>query len=240
MHVCERLFKTACQNGAELVVFPELSLTGFSLDTSLAECGDGETVRFFTQLAENYGAACVFGYAEKSGDKIRNILAAVDKNGNITAKYAKLHPFSLGGEADIFTAGELLSCFDVGDMRFGLSICYDLRFPELYRQLSKNCGCLIVSADWAAERTEHWLALLKARAIENQCYVIGCNCCCDVGMKCGGSSVIYDPDGKLLSAATEKEQLVFAEISDNSVQKIRSSFPQMSDRRNDIYRNFYE
>ncbi|MBE6902861.1 MAG: hypothetical protein E7478_10320, partial [Ruminococcaceae bacterium] len=180
------------------------------------------------------------GYAQKCGDKIFNVLAAVDGSGRQVAEYAKMHPFSYGGEASVFSAGDKLSVFEYGGVRFGLTVCYDLRFPEIYRELSKSCQCIIVSANWGAARSEHWKTLLKARAIEEQCYIVGCNCVCGSGMICGGESAIYSPDGSLIQRAASEEALIFADVSAEIVFNIRSEFPQMDDRRPEIYRNFYE
>lgn len=240
MQACERLLADARFNGAEMVVFPELSLTGFSLDTALAEEENGITARFFSECAKRYGVACVYGYAKKCGETIQNTLAAVDSDGLLAAEYAKIHPFSIGGEDKVFSAGDKPVCFSFGGIDFGLTICYDLRFPELYSALAVRCGCIINSANWGAARNDHWLALLKARAIEDQCYIVGCNCICDVGMMCGGHSAVFAPDGEQAACAYNDECLLMADISSEKVNSIRSAFPKANDRRFDIYRNFYE
>ncbi|MGN0688005.1 MAG: nitrilase-related carbon-nitrogen hydrolase [Oscillospiraceae bacterium] len=240
MLACERMCALAEGAGARVIVFPELSLTGFSLNAALAEESDGDTVRFFSSCAVRYGLVVVFGYAEKSGDKIRNILAVVDECGNVIGRYAKIHPFSYGGENNVFSAGDTIVSFTVDGISIGLSICYDLRFPELYQRLAERCSCIIVSANWAAARAEHWSALLRARAIETQCYVAGCNCICDCEAPSSGDSVIFSPYGEALALAGTEEQLISAEISAQAVDSYRCAFPQRKDRRNEIYRNFYE
>ena len=240
MAVCDRLCRAAHEKGAELIVFPELSLTGFSLDETLAESSDGASAAYFRELAVRYGLCCVFGYAQRRGRQIFNVLAAVDRDGGLLAEYAKIHPFSFGGEDKVFSAGDRLSVFSCCGIDIGLTICYDLRFPELYRELSKSCQCIIVSANWGAARASHWSTLLRARAIEDQCYIVGCNCICGTGMTCAGGSEVISPDGKPLQTADEKEALLFAEITAENVNNIRSAFPLANDRRNEIYRNFYE
>ena len=239
MDICEQLFESAAENRADLIVFPELSLTGFSMDMSLAESSDGDTSAFFSECAERYGAACVFGYAERIGDELHNRLAYADKQGQIQARYSKMHPFTYGGE--IFAKGGSPVCFCIDDMYIGLTICYDLRFPELYQELSKSCGCIIVSASWPKSRREHWLTLLRARAIENQCYIIGCNRTGNGdGIEYCGDSVVFSPDGLLVADGADRCGIVLCEISGQTVSEIRKAFPLKQDRRPVMYKNFYE
>lgn len=242
MKACERFISEASERAAELVVFPELTLTGFTMNSALAEDSDGETCSFFARCAKKYNIACVFGYAENIGGRIYNRLAFADRSGEICARYSKLHPFTFGGEAEVYSPGSEVCAFSLDGMEFGLTVCYDLRFPELYRQLSKTCGCIIVSANWPKSRREHWLTLLKARAIENQCYMIGCNRAgSGGGLEYSGDSVIFAPDGGELAVSAEgAEQLIFSDIDKELVRTLRESFPVQNDRRNEIYRNFYE
>lgn len=240
MSRCRRFFEEASGLGGELVVFPEMSLTGFSMNSSLAEPPDGESCTFFSGLSRQYGIPCVFGYAERDGDKLYNRLAFADRNGVISARYTKLHPFSIGGEG-CFTAGGEPVSFELGGMAIGLTICYDLRFPELYQQLSKRCGAVIVSANFPASRREHWLTLLRARAIENQCYILGCNRTgFGGGIEYSGDSAVFSPEGELICTAESAEALLTADIDNAAVYRLRESFPLKNDRRIEIYRNFYE
>ena len=237
----EALFSDAASNGAELLIFPEMSLTGFTMDTSLAECYNGPTCAYFTEMAVKYRIAVVFGYAEQMDDLFFNRLVAVQNDGIVINSYSKMHPFSFGGESS-FTGGNCAESFSLSGLIFGLTICYDLRFPELYRHLSKNCACVIVSASWPASRREHWITLLKARAIENQCFIVGCNRTGNGGgiVYCGDSMVIA-PDGAVIAYADSgKQQLIYADIYAYTVNDIRRDFPFFNDRRPDIYRNFYE
>ncbi len=239
MSRCRGFFAEAAELGAKLLIFPELSLTGFSMNPSLAEEQDGMTTRFFSGLSLQYGIGCVFGYAERCGDKLYNRLVCADKQGRVTALYAKMHPFSCGGE--VFSGGSEPVTFTLGGMRLGLTVCYDLRFPELYQQLSKSCDAVIVSANWNGSRREHWLTLLRARAIENQCYILGCNIIGHAdGIDYSGDSVIYAPDGAKLAFASSEAGLLTADIDSGSVQRLRSEFPLKNDRKIEIYRNFYE
>lgn len=238
---CEAFFSEAYTFDCDLLVFPELTLTGFSMDFSLCEnIGDSQSLDFFRRCCRRYSIGCVFGYSEKSGEKHYNELICIDTNGTIIGKYQKLHPFTIGGE--MFSAGDSVGMFSFKGNNIGLSICYDLRFPEIYQALSKKCCCIIVSANWPEARREHWLTLLKARAVENQCYIIGCN---RVGtgdnIAYSGDSVIIDPYGVILaSGESHSEQLISCEIDISVAEKLRSDFPIENDRRTDLYRNFYE
>ncbi len=240
MLLCRRYFGRAAQLGAQLIVFPEMSLTGFTMNTSLAEEYGGNTCRFFSELSAQYNIPCVFGYAERDVEKLYNRLLFADENGCIQAGYAKIHPFRYGGE-NIFCGGDKPVSFTLGGMEFGMTICYDLRFPELYQQLSKSCGAIIVAASWGKSRREHWLTLLKARAIENQCYILGCNRTGEGGgVSYSGDSVVFAPGGTQAAFAASEECLLIAEIESSRVNSLREEFPVKSDRRIDIYRNFYE
>ncbi len=239
--ICRSFIENAKMNGAAMMVFPELSLTGFSFSAPEEKGrGDFSTVDFFSEIARSFGMACVFGYARKCDGKVYNTLVAVDSSGRPIAGYDKMHLFSIGGESDVCTAGTEICVFNYGGFSFGLTICYDLRFPELYSKLAETCDCIIVSANWGAARTEHWDTLLRSRSIETQCYVAGCNCLCTEGMECGGNSAIYAPDGTRISFAGESEKLIYADISENIINNVRAVFPQRNDRRIEIYRNFYE
>ncbi len=236
---CRSFFEEASRLGCELIIFPEMSLTGFSMDTTLAEPPDGDTCSFFREMSRQYGIPCVFGYAERSGDCLYNRLAFTDGSG-ILARYAKMHPFTIGGEG-AFTGGREAVHISCGGMDIGLTICYDLRFPELYRELSKNCGAVIVAANFPASRREHWLTLLRARAIEDQCYILGCNRTgFGGGIEYSGDSAVFAPDGSMICSAGCDECLLTADIDSVKVRELRDSFPMINDRKNHIYRNFYE
>ena len=238
---CEQLVITAAQHGADVIVFPELTLTGFTMDPSFAE-DDMRTIRFFADLSEKHDIYCVFGYAEKSGSTIFNRLAVTDRDGKLLAAYSKLHPFSYGGESRVYSRGCELAVTEICGIKTGLSICYDLRFPELFQALSRECACIIVSANWPEKRIVHWHALLKARAIENQCFIIGCNRTGDGGGEkyCGGCQVI-SPEGDVIAlSSSSSEQLLYADIEHKAVERVRRDFPLKNDRRPDLYKNFYE
>lgn len=237
---CRDFIKTAAENGSRLIVFPELSLTGFTMNSSLAEAPGGETVRQFSHLSQEFGIAVGFGFACRESDRITNRFCIAD-NGGIIAGYDKLHPFSYGGECAVYSPGNHLETVELSGETLGLTVCYDLRFPEIYQKLSESCSLILVIANWPDSRSDHWKTLLKARAIENQCFIAGCNRCgSGGGLNYSGDSAVYAPTGELVGASEPyAEQLIYAEISGEECRKIRSGFPVKKDRRIDLYRDFY-
>ncbi len=237
---CEGFVKEASENSADLIVFPELTLTGFSMNREIAETPDGDTVRDFAALSKQYGIAVGFGFACKSGEVITNRFC-IASGGDIIVKYDKIHPFSYGGETAVYTAGNSLATVELCGVRVGLTICYDLRFPELYMELSRKCHLIINIANWPDSRCMHWLTLLKSRAIECQSYIAGCNRCgSGNGLIYLGESGIYAPTGlRMVSGGIGDEKLIYAEVSAAECENIRAEFPVKNDRRNDLYRDFY-
>lgn len=234
------IMHNAAEQGAQLVVFPELSLTGFTMNTALAEPPDGCTVQFFSDLTRELGTAAAFGFACEHDGVVTNRLCIAEK-GSIVAEYDKLHPFSYGGECAAYSAGNRLVTAEVCGETVGLTVCYDLRFPEIFQALSDSCTLIITSANWPESRREHWQTLLKARAIENQCYIAGCNRCgTGNGLNYSGDSAVYSPSGELIAAAEPyREQLIYSEIKHEECRADREAFPVKNDRRLDLYKNFY-
>ena len=172
---------------------------------------------------------------------IYNSQVFIDANGEVAAKYRKIHLFTAAPieEHKCFAAGGEFTSVAVGGLRFGLSICYDLRFPELYRTLAveEEVRAFIISSAWPFPRVEHFRTLATARAIENQSYMIAAN---RVGMDDGvtfcGSSAIIDPYGVVIAAAsTDREELIQAEISEEVVNSVRDRMAVFAQRRQDLY-----
>lgn len=227
----------AKQQGADIIFFPEMSLTGFSMNTELtAEESLPETIK---RLCRENQIAVGIGWTKRGEKKAENHYAVVNKDGNICLDYAKIHPFSYAGEADAFHGGdEILSC-QLGGYSFSVFICYDLRFPELFQIASQKSDIIVVPANWPAKREEHWKTLLKARAIENQSYVLGINC---VGMIGGimynGYTSAYSPEGECLAALSGEEGVVTVELQHDELE-IRNSFPVKQDRKWKFYSEKY-
>lgn len=234
---CRRFYEQAA--GCALVVFPELTLTGFSQERSLCEPPEGASVSFFRELTRGSDTAVCFGYAASEGGRAFNRMC-VCAHGEIAAQYDKLHPFTIGGES--FSAGERAVCADIAGARVGLTICYDLRFPELYQRLSRECGVIVCAANWPAARRAQLDVLARARAVETQSFVILCNRTgAGGGVTYNGGTAVYSPAGECAAAAHGAgEQAVFADIDLGAVQAARAAFPVAADRRNELYRSFYE
>jgi predicted amidohydrolase len=229
----------AAAAGAELVVLPELTLTGFTMNAaSMAEpSASSPTVQAFSSLAREHGVAIAFGVALEGERRPRNTLVVVSRDGAEVARYAKLHPFTNAGEERSYEAGEALVVADVGGVRFGLSICYDLRFGGMYDALADRVDAYLVVANWPAQRISHWTALLRARAIETQAWVLGVNRTGTDGndLEYPSSTAAYDPRGQEAVLAGVAEDIALVRLSAADVAAYRRSFPVLRDRRPALY-----
>lgn len=219
-------------NDEELLIFPEMTLTGFTMESEkFAEEIDGLGTQFFMNLAGKLRKHIMAGIIEKDGNDFYNSLVHFDKKGLIVARYRKIHLFSLAEEEKHFKAGNEKIITKINDIKIGLSICYDLRFPELYRYYAKNGVEFIVDiASWPVKRIEHWKALLRARAIENQCFVAGVN---RVGKDAfhdyNGCSVVFTPMGETLTLVENDETIIKAELNFDELTKIRNGLNFLGD-----------
>ena len=216
----------------DLLVLPELTLTGFTMNSQqFSEEINGETFKFFSELAVNYKTDIIGGMIEKDIDKHFNTLIHINRSGELHARYRKIHPFSYSEEDKFYDKGSEPVITEINGLQTGLTICYDLRFPELYRFYGKNRVDLIINiANWPDTRIEHWRTLLKARAIENQCYIIGVNRVGDdPKLHYNGFSSVFDPMGKELVSCEDEEKILTAEIDKDQVSKIRGKFPFLND-----------
>jgi predicted amidohydrolase len=220
--------------GAELIVFPEMAATGFSMDTSVtAEPMDGPTPTLFRNLAKDLEMAVVGGFVlQREEGRPQNVSLAVDPRGADLALYAKIHPIGLLHEDQHYDPGDRTVSFHLGDMEAACLICYDLRFPEVFRPLADQCSLILVIASWPAVRQPHWDLLLPARAVENQLYVVGVNRVGEGGGRLfTGGSVIIDPAGEIIAHGGDREGLVIGDIHPQRVEQVRSAMPFLKDRR---------
>ncbi len=233
-----RLSVKAKQLGARSVILPEMFSTGFSMDTGItAESLFGPTPSALRSLASELGLWVVGGFALAcENDFPQNVALAVTPAGHDTALYAKIHLIGLLDEDRHYGPGSGPALFDLEGVRTACFICYDLRFPELFRFVADDCDLILVIASWPEPRQAHWEALLKARAIENQCYVAGVN---RVGRGGGhefaGGSVILDPLGQVAAQAEADETVITADIDPERVSEIRKDFPSLHDRRRHLF-----
>jgi omega-amidase len=220
-----------------LIILPEMFATGFTMNVKeIAEPMNGHTMAFLRQQAVDSGSYVLGGIARRAGQKVFNEAVCVAPAGECVARYAKLHPFGPGGESDHYSAGSGLSVFQCGGLKVALFICYDLRFPEAFRaSVAQGAEAMIVIANWPSRRHMHWTALLKARAIENQAYVIGINRCGhDPKLDYAGGSVVFDPCGKIVSSAGSKESILSARLDPALPSRCRADFPVLKDIRSDF------
>ena len=191
------------------------------------------TLTGFTMQPEKFECDVIAGLIEKKSGQYFNTLIHIEKSGKLKNHYHKIHPFSYSDEDKHFSAGDKPVITEINDLKFGLSICYDLRFPELYRMYGKEKVHLIVNtANWPVTRIEHWRSLLKARAIENQCYVAGVNRVGDdPEHHYNGLSSLFDPMGKEIVAVENEERIIFAEFPKAEVEEVREKLPFLDDMR---------
>lgn len=237
LHAEKELMKAA-QKNIELILLPEMSFTGFSMNTEVTKENDFETVNKLSQYAKEYKIAIGFGWVKDCGEKSENHYTIVDKKGDILSDYVKIHPFSYVGENKFFRGGTNIVTFQLNNICFSSFICYDLRFPEIFQAASKVANIILVPANWPERRRTHWKCLLQARAIENQVYIIAVNCVGEIdGIKYSGDSCVINPEGKVLIESSEREEVLEYELLDD-VESLRNVFQMKNDRREDLYRNF--
>lgn len=228
---------------AELVVFPEMADTGYVMEVirEKATAWNKGAVPQLQQIACDLSLTIISGVSEREGELIYNSQAVIDRSGAILAKYRKTHLFAPAPvEEDKFcAAGDCLTSIALGPFRFGLTICYDLRFPEIYRALAteEQTDVFVNSSAWPFPRLEHLRVLATARAIENQSYVILAN---RVGRDDGapfcGSSAVIDPYGIVVAAASsDREELVVGDLSAEVLRAVRAKMPVFSHRRRSLY-----
>lgn len=235
----EKYLRTAYEKSGELFLLPEMSFTGFSMNTNVTKEADYETVNRVTEYAQKYDLAIGFGWVRDCGEKSENHYTVVNRKGEIISDYIKIHPFSFSGEDQKFLGGENIRFFELCGIKFSTFICYDLRFPEIFQIASKEANAIMVPANWPASRSEHWRCLLKARAIENQVYILAINCVGEVGdLRYSGNSCIINPSGKVLVELSDEENVLEFELV-NDVEEFRNVFPMKKDRRENLYCSLY-
>jgi omega-amidase len=233
----------AKETGAELIVFPEMTDTGYSMPVvqNHAASWSNGFVPGLQETARKLSIAVVSGVSERDNTSIYNSQVFVDQEGNTTAKYRKTHLYAVAPieEQKCFAPGETFASVAHGGLRFGFSICYDLRFPEMYRKMvtAQNVSVFIISSAWPFPRVEHFRTLALARAIENQSYVIASNRVGkDDDLWFCGSSAIIDPRGVMIAAASaDREELIQADVSEELVLSVRSRVESVAHRRQDLY-----
>jgi len=251
LETADRLVRQAAALGAELVVLPEKwSVLGTDEQmTAGAESLDGRCISWARSTARELGIDLVAGSIVERVDgraKSANTSVHVDADGEVRAVYRKLHMFDVEVDGDVYAESahedpgdEVVVSELPGGVKLGMSICYDVRFPELYRILAVR-GAEVVTVPAAftlATTRDHWEVLLRARAIENQCFVIAPNQigAHPPGHRAGGRSLIIDPWGLVLSSAPDTETAIVANLDFATLESVRRRIPALRHRRPDVY-----
>ena len=221
-----------------LIVLPEMCDTGFSMQLdATAQTAKRETEGLFRALAAETGCAVLGGVVGPiEGGTASNEAVAFDPEGTELVRYRKMQPFTPSGEDVKYPAGDDYGLFQWQGVRIAPFICYDLRFPEVFRPAAlAGAELLVVMACWPSVRSEHWVRLLQARAIENQAYVLGVNRCgAEPNLQFDGRSAAFDPHGERLFEADAAEQVLQTEIQASTVREWRDAFPALRDIRRDL------
>ena len=216
-----------------LVVLPEMWATGFSMNVAaITEKLDNKTERFLAALAAQYGVGILGGVVTTGPDGLgRNEAVLWDVEGRETVRYVKMHPFSFGTETRYYGRGSEVVLFEWQGFSVAPFICYDLRFPEVFRHAARRgAEVFCVLANWPQVREEHWRILLEARAIENQAYVLGVNRCGeDPKVAYSGHSFLFGPRGELLVDGGRDEVVLSAHLDKTALKIYRRDFPALAD-----------
>lgn len=233
----EELVAKAALAPGSLLLLPEMFATGFTMHAdAVAEPLDGPTARYLADLSGRHAVFVQAGVVvcEGTGTRPRNEALVFAPDGRLVTRYAKTHLFSFAGEPEHYAPGESPVQFSWQEMVVAPAICYDVRFPELFRTaVCRGMELATVIACWPAPREEHWLALLRARAIENQCYVVAVNRCGSdpSGLAYSGRSQIIDPRGAVLADAGNGEGVIQADIDLEALRLYREEFSAIKDMR---------
>lgn len=227
----------AASAGVRLVVLAETFSTGFSMNPVVREEEGGPSAEFLLRMAREQriwvGGTCpeVAPDTQTNDTRPYNSFVLAGPDGQVH-RYRKIHPFTFAGEHEHYRAGHEFVTVDVEGLRVSLFTCYDLRFADEFWQRAAETDLYVVPANWPAVRRQHWKALLRARAIENQAFVVGCNRVGEGGgIAYSGDSAIIDPLGDVLVSASNVETMISADIDRGRVDEVREQFRFLQDRR---------
>lgn len=244
----EKLLENYKGHKFDLIVLPEVFSIGWVCNNFYKESESiesSQTLNFLKDIAQEYKSTVIGGsFIQKFSDgSLKNTCPVLSKTGKLVATYDKLHLFSHKGseENKYITAGDELKLLNLENTKIGISICYDIRFPEIYRTYSRSGAEVLVNvAAWSKTKPEHWNIMHKARAIENQCYMIVAD---QTGKIANneynlGHSMIIDPWGNIEATLQEEEACLTCTIDLSKVRKLRESFPLIADRKDQDFRTF--
>lgn len=236
----EKYVEKAAEAGVQVLILPELWTTGYALDqiSQLAESVDGPTAERLSRWARDYQMCIVGGslpIATEAG--VANTTLVFDQYGSLVGQYQKLHLFKPMSEHQYLIAGQQTALVELWGWKCGLMICYDLRFPELARSLvAAGAEILFLPSEFPDPRLDHWTTLIKARAIENQLYMVGVNRIGnDKQNSFFGHSMVVGPWGELVCEGTREEALLLAKLQRSNLIEARRKIPCLEDRRPELY-----
>ena len=231
----------------DLIVFPEVWANGWvcsKFEEGAENINDSETLRYLQNVAMDFGSVVIGGsFIQKFDNFYKNTCPVISSNGKLICTYDKMHLFSHKGceEDKYIEAGSNLKILDLGFTKIGLSICYDIRFPELYRRYSSlGVEVFVNVAAWSNTKPEHWDIMHKARAIENQCFMIVANQTGKIDAnECNlGHSMVINPWGQVVEELACEESCLYTEINVEEVRRLRKEFPLLRDRRDKEFSSF--
>ena len=227
----EPMVSGAVGAGAELIVLPEMFAVGFSMDTDrVAEDEDGPTLAWLAGVAKDHGVAIGGSIPTRvATGGVHNRFVMATSEGSFS--YDKVKPFSYSGEHERYQAGRGTVTWSVAGVRITPFVCYDLRFGDLWWHRAADTEIYLCVASWPASRRRHWEHLLIARAIENQAWVVGCNRVGEGGgQDYAGGSMVVDPTGEVVAAASDTEEVLLADIDPALTHRVREEYPFLPDR----------
>jgi predicted amidohydrolase len=232
------LIEKAAAEGAAIVCFPEQFTTGWDPGSvSNSQPHDGEIFQTLSGYAIRHNIAVLGSLRLQEEGKLFNACMVIGNDGTLLASYRKVHLFSPLKEGANYHPGESIATFQLGGMTFGLAICYDLRFPPLFRvYATAGVDCMLVPSAWPASRMDAWELFIRTRAIENQVFVAGIN---TVGITpvdwYSGNSMVAGPTGVIISRAPEAEGITCADLDPRAIEEARQVIHVEEDRKTGLY-----
>jgi omega-amidase len=235
----EAFIRHAAASGAAVICFPEQFATGWDpRPQKNIQNSQGSIVSSLQAYAKEYGIGIIGSFRQENDPLPKNTVIVIAKDGRILTSYAKIHLFSSGHEQEGNSPGNDLGIFNLDSLVCGIAICYDLRFPDLFRiYAQEGVQAVFVPAAWPRIRIRHWELFIQARALENQMYIIGVNTTGQTPVESySGASMTADPHGTIICRANETEQLLFCDLDPSVSDEERRLFPFAKDRKDHVYK----
>ncbi|HBJ1647030.1 carbon-nitrogen family hydrolase [Clostridium botulinum] len=240
MRKVETLVEEASMKGVELILFPEMTLTGVTLNIDKLTLSQDKIIEWCRALAIKNNINIGIGYGKRIDSKALNNYIVISNYGEVITDYTKIHLFTYGGEPTTYYNGINIENYKIGEFSLSSFICYDLRFPEIFQVAARKAEVITIAANWPKSKIDEWISFLKVRALETQSYIIGINRLGEgSGIKYNGQSAIISPRGEILNNLNDKEELIIQEIKLEEVCKSREKFNIRDDRREDLYKKYY-